>query len=231
MSKIALAIANAIYDFKTGVIETHDQLYEQLHRDIDFAKVKVWREDDSIQLPTYGKEGDACCDVYAKSIEYDQEKDRYIIHTGLHFALPEDYEMEIRPRSSNTKTDLYMPNGPGTLDWGYRGELLIIFKNRFTAYLSCYAGHSIITTKLLADEVDNITVKSKLNDICDEAAKQVERAIGEFPYKKGDRVCQILVRRREQIEWDEVEILEDLGSTERGAGGFGSTGGAKINEK
>lgn len=43
-------------------------------------------------------------------------------------------------------------------------------------------------------------------------------------YKVGDRVAQILVRHREQIIWDEVETIEELGETERGAGGFGSTG-------
>ena len=45
-----------------------------------------------------------------------------------------------------------------------------------------------------------------------------------FPYKEGDRICQLLVRRRELIEWDEVEYLEELGTTERGEGGFGHTG-------
>ncbi len=43
-------------------------------------------------------------------------------------------------------------------------------------------------------------------------------------YIIGDRVAQILIRRREQIIWDEVETIEELGETERGAGGFGSTG-------
>ena len=47
---------------------------------------------------------------------------------------------------------------------------------------------------------------------------------GSCPYVEGDRVCQLLVRRREKITWDEVETLEELGSTERGVGGFGSTG-------
>ena len=41
---------------------------------------------------------------------------------------------------------------------------------------------------------------------------------------KGDRVSQLLVRRREKITWDEVETLEELGTTERGTCGFGSTG-------
>lgn len=43
-------------------------------------------------------------------------------------------------------------------------------------------------------------------------------------YNVGDRVAQILVRHREQIIWDEVETIEELGETERGAGGFDSTG-------
>ena len=101
----------------------------------DIVPVRVYREDKRIPLPVYGKEGDACCDVYATSIEYDETKDRWIVHTGLHFALPDEYEMELRPRSSNTKTELYVPNAPGTLDWGYRGELLIIFKGRTNVHL------------------------------------------------------------------------------------------------
>ena len=134
MSKLSKAIANAIIEFNSGLL-TQDGLFDKLERDIDNVSVKVWREDKSVPLPTYGKEGDACCDVYAKSIEYDADKDRFIIHTGLHFALLDEYEMELRPRSSNTKTDVYMPNTPGTLDWGYRGELLVIFKNRTSRQL------------------------------------------------------------------------------------------------
>lgn len=230
MSKLALAIADAIHDFKTGVIETHDQLYEQLHKDLDFVKVKVWREDDSIPLPTYSKEGDACCDVYAKSIEYDEEKDRYIIHAGLHVALPEDYEMVIRPRSTNTKTDFYMPNSPGTLDWGYRGELLIIYKNRVADDVLCILNYFGF---VLGETYPSLNGNEEAYNAILEARRLYDNmpARKGFPYAVGDRVCQILVRRREQIEWDEVKNLEDLGTTERGARGFGSTGGAKINKE
>ena len=82
---------------------------------LDECKVKVWREDDTVKLPTYGKDGDACMDVYVHSIEY-KDDGRVVYHTGLHFALPEDYEMKIRPRSSITKTTAIMQNAPGTLD-------------------------------------------------------------------------------------------------------------------
>ena len=186
------------------------------------VSVKVWREDKRIPLPKYGKEGDACCDIYCKSVEYDSDKDRYIVHTGLHFALPDEYEMELRPRSSNTKTEFYVPNAPGTLDWGYRGELLIIFKGRTNKYL-------VSAFKELKD-----TVRFMLgikNHSLDKCSQDFDKVSCEFPYRpmtddfEGDRICQLLVRRREKIQWEEVETLEELGTTERGEGGFGSTGG------
>lgn len=221
MSKLSKAIANAIIEFNAGLL-TQDELFEKLERDIDDVSVKVWREDKSVPLPTYGKEGDACCDVYAKSIEYDSDKDRFIIHTGLHFALPDEYEMELRPRSSNTKTDFYMPNSPGTLDWGYRGELRVIFKNRTSRQLI-----RIISTfgNAFNDIVTRVKYENAYNSImC--ARQEFNKLIKKegCPYVKGDRVCQLLVRRREKITWDEVETLEELGTTERGTCGFGSTG-------
>lgn len=42
-----------------------------------------------------------------------------------------------------------------------------------------------------------------------------------FTIEAGERIAQMVVARHEQIEWESVE---ELGATERGAGGFGSTG-------
>lgn len=152
-----------------------------LLEELDKVKVKVWREHESVKLPTYAKSGDACMDVYVDSIETKPDG-RVCYHTGLHFKLPEDYEMEIRPRSSNTKTIAVMQNAPGTLDEGYTGELMIVHRN-----------------------LENPKV----------AVPQ---------YSVGDRCAQILVRRREHIVWDEVSSVQELGNTERGSGGFGSSG-------
>ena len=189
----------------------------------DIVPVRVYREDKRIPLPVYGKEGDACCDVYATSIEYDETRDRWIVHTGLYFALPDEYEMELRPRSSNTKTELYVPNAPGTLDWGYRGELLIIFKRRTNVHL-------FRAVEELKDCVRGIPGVGK-NRFLAACSNELDKAGFTFPYRpisddyEGDRICQLLVRRREKIQWEEVESLEELGSTERGEKGFGSTGG------
>lgn len=178
MSKIVNIISEALRTvFYSNDIEKACDILTEL----DEVKVKVWREDDTVKLPTYGKDGDACMDVYVHSVEF-KDDGRVIYHTGLYFALPEDYEMEIRPRSSMTKTIATMQNAPGTLDQGYRGELLLV--------------HRDIIAPLQANN----------------------------EFKIGDRCAQILVRRRERIIWDEVSTQEELGETDRGNGGFGSTG-------
>jgi dUTP pyrophosphatase len=43
----------------------------------------------------------------------------------------------------------------------------------------------------------------------------------EFTINRGERIAQMVVARHEKVEWDELETLDE---TERGAGGFGSTG-------
>lgn len=112
MSKVVDILAAAILWAKDGA---SNKLIVSKLKELDECHVKVWREDDTVKLPTYGKDGDACMDVYVHKIEY-KDDGRVIYHTGLHFALPKDYEMKIRPRSSITKTTAVMQNSPGTLD-------------------------------------------------------------------------------------------------------------------
>lgn len=182
MSKNSEIIAEAIYYAikNNRSLEAIQDSLEALNK----VYVKIYRENDTIPFPKYGNPGDACMDVYADSIEQDLDKNRIIVHTGLHFELPEGYEMELRPRSSNTKYRWAILNSSCTLDEPYRGELMVIFTP-------------------LDKDVD---------------------LFEDFPYKEGDRVCQLLVRHREEVVWDEVEKLSDLSTTVRGNGGFGSTG-------
>ena len=42
-----------------------------------------------------------------------------------------------------------------------------------------------------------------------------------FVIEPGERIAQMVIARHEHVEWEEVEVLDE---TERGAGGFGSTG-------
>ena len=214
----------------------------------DGTKLVVGTNTIEPKLPAYGKEGDACMDIYPIYCEYDGERDRWIYHTGLAFAIgdtvvriPNDSdsatiigkdkfvpnEMELRPRSNLTKSDFYIPNAPATLDWGYRGELLMVYKNR----TSVDVRDSI---SLLATAIEKLAMRSgahgEIKQYTSTVRKHVNklsRSITEPPYKcdGNDRCCQLLIRGSERIEWDEVEVVEELGATERGNGGFGSTQG------
>lgn len=185
--------------------------------------VKCWRENKNIPLPTYAYNGDACCDLYAQSIEYDAAKDRYIVHTGLHIALDEDYECEVRPRSSLAKTEYYIVNTPGTIDEPYRGEILVVFKSRTNICLLNIIDNIRLGFNKINKEDDIFDYYDDiLNDITDD--ENILSTQNSFPYKEGDRVAQILVRKRTKIEWQEVDSLEELGQTDRGKKGYGSTG-------
>lgn len=203
--------------------------------------IKVGVDTIEPKLPEYGKEGDACMDVYPIAVEYDSERDRWIYHTGLAFAIGNDTgyttilekqelpnEMELRPRSNLTKSDFYIPNAPGTLDWGYRNELLMVYKNRTSADLVqaiTYLANGIEKLALRAGcggEIKQYTSAARKN------LNKLSKSINTPPYKCDgiDRCCQLLIRGSERIEWQEVKTVEELGVTERGVGGFGSTGGA-----
>lgn len=175
MSKIRSVLAKVI-SFASEQPMSYNEAFELLE-DIDTCKVKIWLKEGA-KMPKYAHEDDACMDLFVKDIELDSS--RIIYHTGVHVALPEDYEMEIRPRSSITKTKSIIQNAPGTIDEGYRGEIMVVCRR-----------------------VDGYDDPS---------------------YSVGDKVAQLLIRRRERIVWDQVESLEDLGESERGNGGFGSTG-------
>ena len=93
--------------------------------------VKVIKE-EGVKLPAYETTGAAGMDVRAnitKEIEL-QPLDRVLIPTGLKFAIPEGYEIQVRPRSGLArKHGLTVLNTPGTIDSDFRGELGIILIN------------------------------------------------------------------------------------------------------
>lgn len=189
-------------------------------------------------LPTYGKEGDGCMDVYPILCEHDVDKDRFIYHTGLAFnigvdANGEPNEMSLRPRSNLTKSDFYIPNSPCTLDLGYRGELLIIFKNRTSRDLV----HTVSTLIEIVDKLrehmhlpDSMVgnARLKLNNVRATTINILSK-ISTPPYKcdGNDRCCQLIINSAQRITWEEVNSIEELGESERGDKGFGEgTGGA-----
>lgn len=95
------------------------------------VEVKVVRE-KNVTLPKYETEGSAGLDVRANITEPIALKslERVLIPTGLKIAIPEGYEVQVRPRSGLAiKHGITMLNSPGTIDSDYRGEIKVIAVN------------------------------------------------------------------------------------------------------
>lgn len=139
-----------------------------------FAKLEP-----SAEAPTQGTKSAAGWDLRALEKTTVSKGKSTKIRTGLTVAIPDGWEGQIRSRSSLGAKGMIMPNGVGTIDSDYRGELMV---------LATWIG-----------EGDSITLE------------------------KGERVAQLLIAPVPQTTFKEVS-LEDLSKTERGEGGFGSSG-------
>lgn len=189
-------------------------------------------------LPVYGKEGDACMDIYPIHCEYDNIKDRFIYHTGLAFNIGNDAngepnEMSLRPRSNLTKSDFYIPNSPSTIDWGYRGELLVAFKNRTSRDLIHAVSNLVEVVDKLRQHMhlpDSMVGNSrlKLNSVRTTMTNILAKvSIPPYDCNGEDRCAQLIINSAQRITWKEVNSIEELGESERGNKGFGEgTGGA-----
>ena len=142
------------------------------------VKIKVVNKGNQ-PLPIYETVSSAGMDLRANidSPILLKSLDRKLIPTGLHIALPEGYEAQVRPRSGLAlKKGITVLNTPGTIDPDYRGDVGVILVN-------------------LSNE--------------------------DFVIQPGERIAQMIINKFEQAELIEVETLDE---TERGEGGFGSTG-------
>ena len=106
------------------------------NKEIDIY-VEICREE--IELPQYARLFDAGMDIKAACDVTVSPNETTLVPTGLKMAIPEGYELQVRPRSGlSLKTALRLPNSPGTIDAGYRDEIHVIVSNT-----SCDAPYSI----------------------------------------------------------------------------------------
>ena len=109
------------------------------------VKIKIVNR-GSQQLPAYATPQSAGMDLRANIVEPItlQPMERRIIPTGLHIALPEGYEAQVRPRSGLAlKHGITVLNSPGTIDADYRGELGVLLINLSTEPFVIEAGERI----------------------------------------------------------------------------------------
>ncbi len=90
--------------------------------------------DQSLGLPSYASAGAAGADLRANFPDRAElvlaAGARALVPTGLRFAIPEGFEVQIRPRSGLAlKHGITLPNAPGTIDSDYRGALGVIVLN------------------------------------------------------------------------------------------------------
>ena len=146
----------------------------------DAVAVRIRRlpHGDGLSLPAYATHGAAGMDVVSAEDLTLAPGARHAVASGFSVAIPEGYEIQVRPRSGLAlKHGITVPNTPGTIDSDYRGELKVILINH---------------------------------------------GAEPFPIHRGDRIAQLVLAPVTQAAWREVDELDD---TDRGAGGFGSTGG------
>ena len=95
-------------------------------------RVQRLHADADLPLPSYQTAGAAGADVCASNAEpiILGAGERALIPTGLALAIPEGWEVQIRPRSGLAwKHGITLVNTPGTIDSDYRGELKVILIN------------------------------------------------------------------------------------------------------
>ena len=141
----------------------------------DNLKIRIKKIRDAAVLPTYAKLGDAAVDLYAAHTEKDKYEN-YVYFTGLCIEIPPGFVGLLFPRSSVSKTSMSLANSVGVIDSGYRGEIMLKYRQT-----------------------------GDPNPV----------------YRTGDRVGQLMIIPHPQVEFIRVD---ELSTTERGEGGFGSTG-------
>ena len=96
------------------------------------VKVLVKKLDPKVQLPSYKTKGSSGMDLMAfiKDPIKIAPNTSALIPTGISVAIPNDVEIQIRPRSGlAAKSSISVLNTPGTIDSDYRGELKVILFN------------------------------------------------------------------------------------------------------
>lgn len=159
-------------------------------------------------LPEYKNPGDRGADIKAisREIKWVGTEPVLLYKTGIRIYSPTGENLELRARSSiGTKTNLQLANGIGTIDNGYLGELMFVFTLR---------GLTVQITK------PKTSFYNKLFIVEQEDKEQFFTV-----YEVGDNIGQLIVGNKGQATFKQVneEEFNNL-KTERGQGGFGSTG-------
>ncbi|MBO9498887.1 MAG: dUTP diphosphatase [Novosphingobium sp.] len=108
------------------------------------VRIKRLEHGEGLDLPLYATVGAAGADVLAAEEVTLAPGGRHAVATGFALAIPEGYEIQVRPRSGLAlKHGISLPNTPGTIDSDYRGELRIIMINHGAEPFAIHRGDRI----------------------------------------------------------------------------------------
>lgn len=127
------------------------------------VRIKRLPHGEGLDLPVYATEGAAGMDVVSAENVTLEAGRRHAVATGLSVAIPDGYEIQVRPRSGLAfKHGISVPNAPGTIDSDYRGELKVILINHGENAFAIERGDRIAqlvlapVTQAAWDEVDTL---------------------------------------------------------------------------
>lgn len=204
-------------------------------------KVQVYIEImENGTVPAYANFNDAGADVFASADIAIRPMESVVIPLNIRVALPDDIEMQVRPRSGlSLKTDLRIPNSPGTVDAGYRDTVGIIAQNTYNIAnlpYEVFSNPSIID--VIASEYKVLRLGSCISDHASteyevhmlEAISSIGPLIidkrgnpyGTIYIEKGMKIAQLVFNEYRSAEFIAVDSVASIGKN-RG-GGFGSTG-------
>jgi dUTP pyrophosphatase len=107
-----------------------DELRLSKHVRAQRPALLVQRLDVDLPLPRYAHAGDAGLDLHARTTVSLDPGQRALVPTGVAVAIPEGHVGLVHPRSGlAAKHGVTLVNAPGTIDAGYRGEILAIMAN------------------------------------------------------------------------------------------------------
>ncbi|GAA2731716.1 dUTP diphosphatase [Pedococcus aerophilus] len=94
------------------------------------VSLPVRRLDPDLPMPSYAHPGDAGADLHAARDATLAPGERVLVPTGIALALPDGYVGLVHPRSGlAARHGITIVNAPGTVDAGYRGEILVNLVN------------------------------------------------------------------------------------------------------
>ena len=123
---------------------TYEEMNEDALKAIKTKNLKVELLNDDAKFPEYAYPSDSGFDLYSTVEVILQPFGRALVPTGIKLSIPEEYEIQVRPKSGLAiNQGLTVLNTPGTVDSGYNGEIKVIIFNTNNISVSVSKGTKI----------------------------------------------------------------------------------------